>query len=384
MKIFCSHSNILAITVSLVFILPTQAQQRIEADSRSTSGPPATSRVDTYKLDMERKRAVQERTRLKAQRERKPIIGVLLASDEKAGVPVVGVTPGSTADDAGLRSGDRLLAVSGNQIIGSSGTLRVGNARKLLGKLETATPVRITYLRDGKTAVATVTPKIGDRVVVLRGLTADSRIEKRVRPGEDGGQVFAFEADNVDGMIAPHASSQIHKEIIRLGPAGECKGTDCRTPMLMSAFRWNGLNLASLDPQLGRYFGTDKGVLVLSTGELKGLQSGDVIQSVEGKAVDSPREVMAALRGKPANASVAVGYLRDRTPGKTTITVPSVLRRLPSPPAPPAPPSPPSAPKAPMPPAPPRATGFAVPPAPPAAFAGEGLVFMSGEDHAPE
>src|SRR3546814_7211570 len=57
-----------------------------------------------------------------------------------------------------------------------------------------------------------------------------------------------------------------------------CKGKDCGTPALMSAFRWNGLNLATVDKQLGRYFGTDHGVLVLSNGELAGLHAGDVIQ----------------------------------------------------------------------------------------------------------
>ena len=45
--------------------------------------------------------------------------------------------------------------------------------------------------------------------------------------------------------------------------------------MLAEAFRWNGLNLASVDAKLGRYFGTDRGVLVLSSGpDLAGLQAG--------------------------------------------------------------------------------------------------------------
>src|SRR3546814_8832928 len=88
----------------------------------------------------------------------------------------------------------------------------------------------------------------------------------------------------------------------------------------MSAFLWNGLNLATVDKQLCRYFGTDHGVLVLSNGELAGLQAGDVIQRIDGKAVASPREAMAAMGDKPGGAKVTVDYLRDRKAGKAQVT----------------------------------------------------------------
>src|SRR3546814_20271145 len=124
----------------------------------------------------------------------------------------------------------------------------------------------------------------------------------------------------------------------------------------MSAFRWNGLNLATVDKQLGRYFGIDHGVLVLSNGELAGLQAGDVIQRIDGKAVASPREAMAAMGDKPGGAKVTVDYLRDRKAGKAQVTVPK-LAPLPPPTAPPAPPKPPKPPTAPQPPAAPTELG---------------------------
>src|SRR3546814_9163372 len=81
-------------------------------------------------------------------------------------------------------------------------------------------------------------------------------------------------ADSFDVAPAPGVPPKVRHEIIRIGPGTACKGKDCGTPALMSAFRWNGLNLATVDKQLGRYFGTDHGVLVLSNGELAGLQAG--------------------------------------------------------------------------------------------------------------
>ena len=96
--------------------------------------------------------------------------------------------------------------------------------------------------------------------------------------------------------------------------------------MLAEAFRWNGLNLAAVDAQLGRYFGTSEGVLVLSTGkDLEGLQAGDVIRRIGGKAVANPREAMEALRAQPAEGKVAVDYLRDRVAGSAQVSVPKAL-----------------------------------------------------------
>ncbi|HZF99116.1 MAG TPA: PDZ domain-containing protein, partial [Pseudoxanthomonas sp.] len=92
--------------------------------------------------------------------------------------------------------------------------------------------------------------------------------------------------------------------------------------------------------------------------DLAGLQPGDVIRTLDGKAVATPREAMSALRGKPAGSEIKVEYLRDRKTAAATLRVPRALPfRIPAPPAPPAPPaanpvSPPTPPTAPAPPAP--------------------------------
>lgn len=278
----------------------------------------------------------------------RPVLGVLLAADDGGGVRVAGVTPDSGAAKAGLKPGDRITGVDGRQVLGSTGELRVDNLRKLLGNLEAGKQVRVGYERDGRAASAAVTPSEGRRVFVF---------------APDGAGTFDHGGFDFDFEDLPAVAPEIRREIIRIGPDGACKGGACEAPALLSAFRWSGLNLAEVDPQLGRYFGADRGVLVLSNGDLAGLQAGDVIQRIDGKPVASPREAMAALRGKDAGAKVPVDYLRDRKVGHAQVTVPKLMP-LPLPPAPPAPPAPPpAAPKAPPPP----------PPAPKAADAGAGL-----------
>jgi hypothetical protein len=102
------------------------------------------------------------------------------------------------------------------------------------------------------------------------------------------------------------------------------------------ATRWSGMNLAELNPQLGRYFGANAGVLVLSPKtEFPQLQAGDVITKVDGKAVVRSRDVLEAMRGRKEGEKVALSILRDRKPQSVSISMPKM------PPMPPMPPGPP-------------------------------------------
>ncbi|WP_149196591.1 PDZ domain-containing protein [Luteimonas suaedae] len=313
----------------------------------------------------------------------RPVLGVLLAPDPQAGVRIAGVTPDGAAAEAGLRSGDRLVSIDGSRLLGSSGELRAANARKLLAGVSADTPVRLGYERDGRVATVAVTPRIGRGAVLLRdtdlseallaartqaseGLRQATAAMRDVRMPDIAAEVQAalaasdISAEVQAALAETDIAAEVRSALSGSGLSANCDGGDCASPMLLSAFRWSGLNLATIDPQLGRYFGTSRGVLVLSSGELDGLQAGDVIQRIDGRDVGTPREVMAALRDKPADAEVPVTYLRDRKPATAQITVPKLRPlRIPGPPAPPRPPKSPATGAPEAPPAPPK------PPTPP-------------------
>ena len=275
-----------------------------------------------------------------------PGLGIVMAPNPAAsGVRVAAVSPDSPAMKAGLQSGDVLLSVDGKSI-GGNGTEAVDNARKLLGDLKQGQVVKLHYARQGKTYDASVKADAIRRVMVIN---------------RDGDGPMGHDGMYKRTMVMPPG---VEMDIERMGPMRDCApgNDDCGLPTLYQAFRWQGLNLASLDASLGHYFGTDKGVLVLSSGaELKGLQSGDVIQRVAGSEVQSPRDVMRALREKDSGSQLKLDVLRDRKTTAVTITVPK-SRPLPFmvPPPPPAPPAPPAAPRS------PQAAPPAAPPAPPA------------------
>lgn len=307
----------------------------------------------------------------------RPILGVILEGDESAGVRIAAVTPQSGAATAGLRSGDRITAIEGKPLTGADGNARLADARARLGALDAKTPVAIGYVRDGRSAIVKVKPNTGDHLVMLHDSDGDFEFSgapgMHIGPdGEARGETRVIRF--APGGVAP----QIRREIIRQDLCGD--DADCRLPLLAEAFRWNGLNLASVDKNLGRYFGTDHGVLVLSIPEgMGGLQPGDVLQKVDGKVVNTPREAMAAAHARAPGSAVSVEYLRDRKVLNTKMTLPerAVLRLPPAPPAPPTPPAPPSAPRAmtlpspgaapaaPAPPSPPDAPEAPLPPPPP-------------------
>jgi hypothetical protein len=114
------------------------------------------------------------------------------------------------------------------------------------------------------------------------------------------------------------------------------------------------LNLTSLNPELGKYFGADSGVLVLENegGKLPQLKAGDVIQVIDGQPVDGVPGAMRLLTAKAPGQVLNVEVLRDRKKTVLAIEAPErdeLFFRVPAPPAPPAAPAPPA------PPAPPKA-----------------------------
>ena len=310
------------LTASLLIIA---AASPLDSLARQDAGSMQQKELEAARADLQRAaRRVAELSRgsavlphaipMHGPLQRKPRLGVLLTGDDDTGVRITGITPDSGAAKAGLKAGDRLVGVGGKPIAGASADERLANARAALADLKIDVPVSVSYQRDGRDHEAEATP------IPIRPQFAFSTYRMAGSDALSGlDEDITITLDDLPVGIAP----EVQRELRQLGRLGDCKEQECRLPVLAEAFRWSNLNLARVDPSLGRYFGTDTGVLVLSVGEeLKGLQAGDVIRRIEGKPVTTPREVMQALRGRPEEAKVSIDYLRDRRTQTTTLTVP--------------------------------------------------------------
>jgi hypothetical protein len=262
----------------------------------------------------------------------RPMLGVVLQDDDQAGVRLAAVTPGGPAERAGLRSGDRLLAIDGRAISGDDPAERLLDARAAIGRPADGQTIALDIERDGRRQRLSVT---------AAPLPA-------FRHGMDPARIEALQQ-----RLQPMIDRDFHYEIGRLMHF-PCTGDDADCAPVVAALRWRGLRMARVDAELGRYFGTDRGVLVLAVDreQLAPLRPGDVLLDVDGTAVDDPGEVMRVLQGRAVGEPVALTVQRDQRAQPMTIAAPA-FSRLPAPPAPPRPPLPPAPPKAaPAPPAP--------------------------------
>ena len=221
----------------------------------------------------------------------KPRLGVTIeTSDDSSpveGVTILGVTPGSAASDAGLRSGDILTAVNDEAL--SAASSKEANVRLLdfMKGVEEGDILKLEYLRDGKVGSVEVEPRI---------------VEDRsfAWVGRDG-QNFTMPPM----PVAPEMMERFRMEF---------------------GFPWAGtglgdLELVELNEGLGRYFGTDKGLLVVTApkSDAFDLQDGDVIQSIDGREPKDVRHAMRILSSYQSGEKLELGIMRDKK--KVTIDV---------------------------------------------------------------
>lgn len=237
---------------------------------------------------------LREMIRLRTGSPRRAMLGINLGSPEPGtrGVQVVSVSPGGPAAEAGVLAGDVIVAIDGRT---------VGQGRDLTSRMREVEPgqkVALGVRRDGK-----------EREIVIVARAAD---------------LARWTGD--EGVGAP--------PVPPVPPTPE-----------MRHFLLRGLGdaeLATVTPKLGRYFGTDKGVLVLRVPEDAGvgLEEGDVILEIGGRVPEGSGHALRILRSYQPGDKVPLKIMRDRKPLSLDIELPAApasrgVRVGPAPPPPP-------------------------------------------------
>jgi S1-C subfamily serine protease len=93
-----------------------------------------------------------------------------------------------------------------------------------------------------------------------------------------------------------------------------------------------GVTVNELTPALAAYFGAADGVLVASVtadspAARSGIKAGDVITSVDGRAITSAAGLVRELRGGSTDREVTLGIVRDKKPSSVTATIEAPERR---------------------------------------------------------
>lgn len=215
-----------------------------------------------------------------------PRLGVLLDSTESgADNRIVGVTPGSGAEQAGLREGDVLLEVNGQDVRVDTGT----KVREALADVEPGGSVDVLLARDDG-AVEIIVP------VTVRSALSNIRL--------------------MSGRMAP-AMEHIEREIIRIHPIDPDAPHPPAAPMPPRPPHLAGLghdtDLISNHSGLATYFGTGDGVVVLriAADNPLHLESGDVILSIDGEGVQRPVDLGRVLLDRDPGDEITVEVMRE-------------------------------------------------------------------------
>jgi S1-C subfamily serine protease len=87
---------------------------------------------------------------------------------------------------------------------------------------------------------------------------------------------------------------------------------------------WYSMELIELNAGLGKYFGTDTGLLVVSApkSDALELQDGDVIQSIDGREPKDTRHAMRILSSYKSGEKLKLGIMRDKKKRTLEVEIP--------------------------------------------------------------
>ncbi|MEO8016623.1 MAG: PDZ domain-containing protein [Pseudomonadota bacterium] len=219
------------------------------------------------------------------------VLGVQVDNDsDHKGARVLHVSPGGPAEEAGLRDGDVIISLDGQPMSGDGDA-----SRRLVDQMRRVKPeqkLKVRVVRAGKNK---------DFVVVARPMVFESRM---------------FNVQMPD-MAGP------------MGGVSAVGGSFSTMPMIQQfrgffAGEFGGMELASLTPKLGAYFGVNDGVLVVKAPEsdVFKLEDGDVIQSIGGRKPDDGAHAMRILRSYGTGEKLNLTVLRQRKSVTLDITMP--------------------------------------------------------------
>ena len=202
---------------------------------------------------------------------RRAVLGINI-SDSEDGVRVDGVTPGGPAADGGVETGDVIVSMDGAALTGDS------PAELLIAQMENVSAgdtVTLTVVRDGDEQDIEVVA--GASSVVL------SRQNSRDRSFNLG-------------------------ELLR-------GGGEAAERLLVFRRRWGDMELVELTPELGAYFGSDTGILVVrapADETLEALRDGDVILEIGDRTPNGTEHALRILTSFEPGETLQLTIMREQ------------------------------------------------------------------------
>ena len=256
------------------------------------------------------------------------VIGVVLGSESDKGVEIIGVSPDGPAERAGLEQGDILISIQ-DVVLADNDDAR-DSVFEVMSDVDDQEELAVVVERDGVSSEYTVTAEIREP----RGWQSMIRIAEVEAVAELAGDeahviIERIEIPEIDeeAIAAQVAELTQHLEHYEFDHE---QFSDFGEHAMSEANVWfglphaHGLELTAINEGLGAYFETDRGVLVIEARKDNAyeLESGDVILSIGSTAVNSPSDMMRALRDVDPGSEIDIEIKRKQRDKTLSVVVP--------------------------------------------------------------
>lgn len=239
----------------------------------------------------------------------RPRLGVIVKTDrdvitDSIGAVLEAVTPDGPAAKAGLQAGDIVVTFDGKALgakTGSAGERLIDLAREL----EEGDTIRVAIRRGKDAKTVTIVPE------TLEDLSYAYSYQMG---GADSAMKVARRAMERAMVTVPTL------ELLREGNAWA----------VHAGQRWSDMELTTVDPELGTYFGVTEGLLVVRAPKdgLLGLKSGDVIRRIGGRVPTSPSHATRIFRSYEPGDEIRIEIMRNKSPQEVKAIAPEGERGL--------------------------------------------------------
>ena len=271
------------------------------------------------------------------------VMGVILGPETEQGVEIIGVSPDGPAEQAGLQQGDIMQSIRGIDLTGqgeASAREAISHVMEDVGEGE---ELAVGVLRDGEAWEFLLTPekrepRAWQSMIRIPSAVAPESAEiiiERIEVPEIDEEALAAQMKALEEQVSqleyafvpPHEEDLlIHEEydfdLHEMSELGEHAMREAHVWFGMPLAQ--GLELTAINPGLGEYFKTDRGVLVVKAREDNpfSLQSGDVVLEIGAVTVDTPADMMRALRELVPGNEIKIVIKRDRRNKTLEVAVP--------------------------------------------------------------
>ena len=230
-------------------------------------------------------------------------VNTRVAPSDSVGARVESVTPGSPAFRAGIRTGDVITHINDNALIVSTpaNVRRPSPGFRLLELAAQVNPrdtVSLRIRRGGTTRkVALVAEPRRDLTIYYEDQAGQEQVMRELRQRVEDASQHTMMLDRNRGAL--------------------------ETALAYSLAPFGNLQLAPLNEDLGRYFGTSEGVLVISVARNSALslRGGDVVVRVDGRTPEGPAHLLRILGSYGPGEELRLEIFRDRKRRTVTGTI---------------------------------------------------------------